>query len=353
MELQIIQNKIYEIRGMRVMLDFDLAGMYETETKRLKEAVRRNLNRFPSDFMFELDLKEWQILRTQIATSSWGGSRYSPFAFTEQGVAMLASILNSPKAIEIKNRNMRPTVLILTILLSINLIAQNNTPKNMALIPKGEFNMGKNTSNPTDWQPEHKVAIDSFYLDQYEVTNQQYAEFCRATKHTLPEFWGMKEFKCSADFPDYPIVGVSWFDADSYAKWAGKCLPTEAEWEYASRGGLVDKKFPNGDQIDSTKVNYSKKYKGTLKTGSFEPNNFGLYDMAGNVWEWTSDNYADDYYQVSEPNNPKGPKTGRFKVIRGGSWHSGAMCVQNYFRNGLSPSWVDFAVGFRCAKSLK
>lgn len=101
MELQIIQNKIYEIRGMRVMLDFDLAGMYETETKRLKEAVRRNLNRFPSDFMFELDLKEWQILRTQIATSSWGGSRYSPFAFTEQGVAMLASILNSPKAIEI------------------------------------------------------------------------------------------------------------------------------------------------------------------------------------------------------------------------------------------------------------
>jgi hypothetical protein len=101
MELQIIQNKIYEIRGMRVMLDFDLAEMYETETKRLKEAVRRNLNRFPPDFMFELDLKEWQILRTHFATSSWGGSRYSPFAFTEQGVAMLASILNSPKAIEI------------------------------------------------------------------------------------------------------------------------------------------------------------------------------------------------------------------------------------------------------------
>ncbi len=101
MELQIIQNKIFEIRGMRVMLDFDLAEMYETETKRLKEAVRRNINRFPSDFMFELIPKEWQILRTQFATSSWGGARYLPFAFTEQGVAMLASILNSPKAIEI------------------------------------------------------------------------------------------------------------------------------------------------------------------------------------------------------------------------------------------------------------
>jgi hypothetical protein len=101
MELQIIQNKIYEIRGLRVMLDFDLAEMYQTETKRLKESVRRNLNRFPTDFMFELNPNEWKILRTQFATSSWGGIRYQPFAFTEQGVAMLASILNSPKAIEI------------------------------------------------------------------------------------------------------------------------------------------------------------------------------------------------------------------------------------------------------------
>jgi hypothetical protein len=101
MELQIIQNKIFEIRCMRVMLDFDLAEMYETETKRLKEAVRRNLNRFPPDFMFELIPEEWQILRTQFATSSWGGARYLPFAFSEQGVVMLASILNSPNAIEI------------------------------------------------------------------------------------------------------------------------------------------------------------------------------------------------------------------------------------------------------------
>ena len=84
MELQIIQNKIFEIRGMRVMLDFDLAEMYETETKRLKEAVRRNTNRFPPDFMFEINSEEWRILRTQFATSSWGGARYLPFAFTEQ-----------------------------------------------------------------------------------------------------------------------------------------------------------------------------------------------------------------------------------------------------------------------------
>jgi hypothetical protein len=101
MEIQLIQNKIFELRGFRVMLDFHLAELYETETKRLKEAVRRNITRFPPDFMFELMPEEWQILRSQFASSSWGGSRYLPFAFTEQGVAMLASILNSPKAIEI------------------------------------------------------------------------------------------------------------------------------------------------------------------------------------------------------------------------------------------------------------
>jgi phage regulator Rha-like protein len=105
MDLQIIQNKIYEIRGLRVMLDFDLAEMYGTETKRLKEAVRRNFNRFPPDFMFELNDSEYHVLRTQIASLESTGrgkhSKYLPFAFTEQGVAMLASILNSPKAIEI------------------------------------------------------------------------------------------------------------------------------------------------------------------------------------------------------------------------------------------------------------
>src|SRR5665647_104195 len=101
MELQIMQNKIYEIRGQRVMLDFDLAELYETETKRLKEAVRRNLSRFPDDFMFELSPKEWEILRTQFATSSWGGIRYQPFAFTEQGVAMLASVLKSETATQV------------------------------------------------------------------------------------------------------------------------------------------------------------------------------------------------------------------------------------------------------------
>jgi phage regulator Rha-like protein len=112
MQLQIIQSKIYEIRGQKVMLDFDLAILYETETKRLKEAIRRNIDRFPSDFMFEITKSEFEILRTQIATSKRGGVRYLPFAFTEQGVAMLSSVLNSSKAIQINIQIVRAFVFV-------------------------------------------------------------------------------------------------------------------------------------------------------------------------------------------------------------------------------------------------
>lgn len=112
MQLQAIQKRIYEVRGQKVMLDFDLAELYETETKRLKEAVRRNKNRFPIDFMFELTKEEFEGLRTQIATSKRGGIRYAPFAFTEQGVAMLSSVLNSDKAIEVNIAIMRAFVFI-------------------------------------------------------------------------------------------------------------------------------------------------------------------------------------------------------------------------------------------------
>ena len=111
MELEIIKNSILHIRGKRVILDFELAKLYQTETKRLKESVKRNARRFPSDFMFELTQEEWTNLRSQIATSSWGGKRYLPFAFTEQGVAMLSSVLNSERSIEVNISIMRAFVM--------------------------------------------------------------------------------------------------------------------------------------------------------------------------------------------------------------------------------------------------
>jgi hypothetical protein len=111
MELEIIKSSIHEIRGQKVILDFELAKMYQVETKRLKESVRRNIRRFPEDFMFELSTEEWAVLRSQFATSSWGGQRYNPYAFTEQGVAMLSSVLNSEVAIDINISIMRAFVM--------------------------------------------------------------------------------------------------------------------------------------------------------------------------------------------------------------------------------------------------
>jgi septum formation inhibitor MinC len=118
MELEQIKQSIHEIRGRKVILDFELAKMYRVENKRLKESVRRNIRRFPEDFMFELSTEEWVVLRTKFATSSWGGPRYNPFAFTEQGVAMLSSVLNSETAIDINISIIRAFVMIRAFALS-------------------------------------------------------------------------------------------------------------------------------------------------------------------------------------------------------------------------------------------
>lgn len=233
-----------------------------------------------------------------------------------------------------------------------NTFSQENSRTTMVIIPGGEFTMGSSLSGTSDWQPAHRVLIDSFLLDTREVSNKEYYAFCKATGHRLPEFWGKGIFRSGPEYPDHPVTGVSYLDAMQYSFWSGKRLPTEAEWEFAARGGLIDKNYPFGDRADSTQANYGKKFGGTTVTGSFPPNGYGLYDMSGNVWEWVSDFYSSDYYMASPLSNPRGPEKGSFRVIRGGSWHSGAMCVQNFYRYGLPPHWIDFAVGFRCASDL-
>jgi len=224
-----------------------------------------------------------------------------------------------------------------------------NIAKELVLIPGGEFLMGSNSDG--DHNPVHKVYIDSFYLDKYEVTNKNYLEFCKATRHKLPEFWNKESFKCGPDYPNHPVVGVSWHDAVEYALWSGKRLPTEAEWEYAARGRLAGMNYPNGETLHPSDGNYTKSDKGgTVAVGSYPPNGFGLYDMQGNVVEWILDFYDRNYYSISPSANPHGPSSGRFRVIRGGGWHSGPYCNRVYYRNALPSNWVDFNVGFRCAK---
>jgi formylglycine-generating enzyme required for sulfatase activity len=224
----------------------------------------------------------------------------------------------------------------------------------LVLIPAGSFLMGR-TRNPASGfvdDPVHLVSVDSFLLDRYEVTNARYYRFCKETGHPLPEFWGMDVFYSALKYPDHPVVGVTWADAQGYARWAGKRLPTEAEWEYAARGGLEQKDFPCGEELDSTLANYHGTYGHVLRVGSFPPNGYGLYDMAGNVVEWVYDFYDKDYYLVSPGENPAGPAIGKRRVIRGGGWRSGRSCNSCWFRQSLRPYWVDMNVGFRCARSF-
>lgn len=223
----------------------------------------------------------------------------------------------------------------------------------MVIIPGGIFIMGDSTEG--DHFPPHEVSIDSFYVDKYEVTNAQYYNYCQETEADLPEFWGMTEFHSGMNFPNNPVTGISWSEANKYAEWAGKRLLTEAEWEYAARGGLIGKKYPFGDEIDSTLANctFYGITKGIVPVGSYASNQFGLFDMAGNVTEWVSDYYSASYYSSSPFENPTGPEDGKFKIIRGGGWHSGPYCNRVYFRNALPPNWRDFNIGFRCAKDVE
>ncbi len=247
------------------------------------------------------------------------------------------------------------TIFTFLVFLSFDITAQSaHEPEGMVLIPSGEFLMGKDIQNGLGFSPAHKVKIDSFYLDAFEVTNREYLQFCLETGHTLPEFWNTDIFKSGENFPDYPVIGVNWFDAQKYAEWAGKRLPTEAEWEYAARGGLIDMDFPNGNEWTKERAKQEGKgWKNLIEpVGKYDPNGYGLYDMSGNVWEWVNDRHSETYYAVSEYDNPKGPESGTNRVIRSGSWHSGKMCKKVYYRKGLISNWSDFAVGFRCAKGV-
>jgi sulfatase modifying factor 1 len=231
----------------------------------------------------------------------------------------------------------------------------------MVLIPGGDFMMGKDIEEgkTSDCSPAHSVHVDSFYLDRYEVTNAQYLEYCERTGARLPEFWGMPEFHNGPDFPSHPVAGISWTEARDYAEWAGKRLPTEAEWEYAARGGLAGANYAHGDTLRPTDANYwmwsemRSSGNGSMPVGSYLPNGYGLNEMTGNVGEWVADAYEADYYQHSPAKNPQGPDGGKFRVFRGGGWHSGPGCVRVYYRNALPANWRDFNIGFRCARDVE
>lgn len=229
-------------------------------------------------------------------------------------------------------------------------------PKDMVLIPAGTFRMGSDSSE--DEKPVHDVKIDAFYMDKYEVSEAEYAKFVNERKHVKPGRWDEQLQKLNR-----PVVHVSWCDAQAYATWVRKRLPTEAEWEYAARGGLEQKKYPWGNESPDGKSNFDKdgtrgfSWKDANKylkdVNSYEPNSYSLYNMSGNVWEWCSDWYSAGYYKQfanSIADNPRGPKKGTRRVVRGGSWSNSGYGLRVAVRNRYGPDYGLNIIGFRCVQ---
>lgn len=234
----------------------------------------------------------------------------------------------------------------------------------MVIVPGGLYSRG-NDKGSRDEKPRHKVTISSFALDIHSVTNEQFVRFL--------EFMGGEKdvnnndiirlrssrirrsngkLMIESGYSKHPVVGVTWYGAVAYAKWVGKRLPREAEWEIAASGGIEDAEYPTGITIDHTQANFFNS--DTTAVMSYPPNGYGLYDMVGNVYEWCEDWYAYNYYDISlqEPENPTGPQQGVYRVLRGGCWKSLKEDLRCSHRHRNNPGTVNGTYGFRCAADV-
>ncbi len=260
----------------------------------------------------------------------------------------------------------------------------------MVLIPAGPFLMGVDREVNVDTEkmskrqqlryavsreafhdegPARNVILDPFYMDIYEVSNKQYGEFMKATGHAAPAYWDDHR----RNKPDQPVSGVNWHDAKAFCNWANKRLPTEAEWEKAASGPQKFK-YPWGNEMDPSKSNYGRKKEFTANVDAYPEgkSGYGVYNMAGNVFEWTADWYDPNYYKTSKVVvNPTGPEdgvflsatgtyvdriaTGKKRVIRGGSWYTPVESITTTHRFWNDPMNNSYGVGlgFRCARSAE
>ena len=234
------------------------------------------------------------------------------------------------------------------------LVAQLKHEISWVTIPAGSYYMGSPSSEPAKDVDElpHKVEVNSFKMSKYEITFDQYDEFCEATGWPKPEDEGFGR-------GNRPVIYVTWYDALAFAIWVGARLPTEAEWEYAARANTKTP-FYSGDNITTDQANYDGNYpyftnaegvfrEKTMPVGSFKPNAFGLYDMCGNVREWCSDWY--DVYNTEVIEDPKGPSKGTLKVDRGGAWNRSARNCRSAGRLNCLPRNFDNNIGFRVVVS--
>jgi formylglycine-generating enzyme required for sulfatase activity len=227
----------------------------------------------------------------------------------------------------------------------------------MVSVPAGVFAMGSSDSDPQaadDEKPQHTVYLEAYWMDQTEVTNRMYAVCVQAGMCRSPGQSSSKTrlfYYGESRYDDYPVLYVSWEDAKAYCQWAGRRLPTEAEWEKAARGD-GGRLFPWGDTPPTPGLlNYDNQVGDTTQAGSYPlgASPYGALDMAGNVSEWTADWYDERYYAVSPALNPIGPLSGTYRVLRGGSWFSSGRAVRAAFRLWNLPDLRSDGIGFRCA----
>lgn len=228
----------------------------------------------------------------------------------------------------------------------------------MELVPAGSFSMGYGNTDIADQDTGettvHTVNISAFYMDKYEVINAFYKACVDSGNCQPPVNTSAYD---NQSFADYPVVYVNWDMANAYCSWRNARLPTEAEWEKAARGtdGRI---YPWGNNSpDSTRANFNNQG-GAIRVGNYENGKspYGIYDMAGNVWEWVSDWFQTNYYatlsnNVSDPQGPDSPDNDTGRVIRGGAWFNTGKSIRSTLRNYIDPSLAHPFVGFRCARS--
>lgn len=235
----------------------------------------------------------------------------------------------------------------------------------MIVVPGGEYYRGSNTGG-RDERPKHLIRLNSFALDIHPVTNEQFLRFLevmggekdvnnndiiRLRECRIKRMGG--KLVIESGYAKHPVIGVSWYGATAYAKWIGKRLPTEAEWEIAATSGIPDMIYPTGGNIERTQANFFSA--DTVNVMSYPANQFGLYDMAGNVYEWCQDWYDYTYYEHSsqEPEDPQGPLQGVYRVLRGGCWKSLQDDLRCTHRHRNNPGTINRTYGFRCAADVK
>lgn len=235
----------------------------------------------------------------------------------------------------------------------------------MVIIPGGSFYRGSQDGN-RDEMPRHQIALASVAIDIHPVTNEQFVRFLevmggekdgnhndiiRLRDSRIKRSGG--KLSIESGYAKHPVVGVTWYGAVAYAKWIGKRLPTEAEWEIAARGGRENALYPTGEDIEKTQANFFSS--DTTAVMSYACHGYGLYDMAGNIYEWCHDWYGYNYYEISnqEPDNPQGPLQGVYRVLRGGCWKSLKEDLRCSRRHRNNPGTVNGTYGFRCAAGVQ